>query len=91
MPEVWWVDETDGIICKEGEEMSNSLTSGEILEKVIEGKPLTKNEILELYADSANWVSDYNSPTGSHRYIWKGSVICAWEAARWGLELGKKK
>ncbi len=67
----------------------DSLTSGEIIQRALSGKRLTKDEILELYADAVNWVQDYNGPNGSCRWIWKGPVFCAYEAARWALEEGK--
>jgi hypothetical protein len=69
----------------------SSMTSDEILKRAMSGGHLSKDEVLKLYADSANWESHYNGPNGSHQYVWKGPVICAWEAARWALEYNREE
>jgi transcriptional regulator with XRE-family HTH domain len=61
-----------------------SLKAGDLIQRAISGTGLTDEEVLALYGDPHNWVQDYR--LGRCRWMWNGSVICAYEAAKRQLE-----
>lgn len=56
-----------------------SLTGGELVLRAIEGKDVTLEETLALYADRRNWRQEYDGTKCI--WVWRGPVICGYEAA----------
>lgn len=65
-----------------------SLSVHDLMIRALDGEPVTKDETLAIYADPSNWSKETVKDEDGRPYcawVWRGPVICAYEAAKRAL------